>query len=64
MNRIGLVLASALLAMALAPSAQAQEPLISRQVLPNGLTVLVREDAAAGVVAISLQVRAGSRFES
>src|SRR4030095_1693756 len=39
-------------------------PSISRQVLPNGLTVLVREDAAVGVVAMSLQVRAGSRFES
>ena len=64
MSRIALVLAPVLLAMALAPSAQAQAPLISRQVLPNGLTVLVREDATAGVVAMSLQVRAGSRFES
>jgi zinc protease len=63
MSRIGLALAAILLA-GLAASAQAQEPLVSRQVLPNGLTVLVREDAAAGVVAMSLQVRAGSRFES
>ena len=63
MSRIGLALASILLA-GLAASAPAQEPLISRQVLPNGLTVIVREDAAAGVVARSLQVRAGSRFES
>jgi zinc protease len=64
MSRIGLSLASVLLAMGLAAAAGAQEPSVSRQVLPNGLTVLVREDAAAGVVAMSLQVRAGSRFES
>jgi zinc protease len=63
MNRIGLSLALILLA-GFALSAQGQEPSVSRQVLPNGLTVLVREDAAAGVVAMSLQVRAGSRFES
>jgi zinc protease len=63
MSRIALSLASILLA-ALAVSAPAQEPSVSRQVLPNGLTVLVREDTAAGVVAMSLQVRAGSRFES
>ena len=64
MSRIGLSLGSVLLAMGLVASALAQEPSVSRQVLPNGLTVLVREDAAAGVVAMSLQVRAGSRFES
>jgi predicted Zn-dependent peptidase len=64
MSHIGLSLGSIFLAMSLAASAQAQEPSVSRQVLPNGLTVLVREDAAAGVVAMSLQVRAGSRFES
>jgi zinc protease len=63
MNRIGLPLAVMLLA-GLAASAQAQEPSVSRQTLPNGLTVLVREDAAAGVVAMSLQVRAGSHYES
>jgi zinc protease len=64
MRRITPALAAVLLALGVAGVAQAQEPLISRHVLPNGLTVLVREDAAAGVVAISLQVRAGSRFES
>jgi len=37
---------------------------ITRHTLPNGLRVLVRSDAAAEVVALSLQVRAGSRFES
>jgi len=64
MSRIASSFAAVLLALGLAAAAQAQEPAISRQVLPNGLTVLVREDAAAGVVAMSLQVRAGSRFES
>jgi len=64
MSRIAPSFAAVLLALALAAVAEAQEPAISRQVLSNGLTVLVREDAAAGVVAMSLQVRAGSRFES
>jgi zinc protease len=63
MSPIRLSLATVVL-VGLAVSTHAQEPSVSRQVLPNGLTVLVREDAAAGVVAMSLQVRAGSRFES
>ena len=53
------------LALALAaPTALADAPVVTRHVLTNGLTVLVRENAAAPVVAVSLQVRAGSRFES
>lgn len=44
--------------------AGAQGSAVTRHVLPNGVRVLVREDASAGVVAISLQVRAGSRFET
>jgi len=32
--------------------------------MPNGMTVLVREDPGVGVVGASLQVRAGSLFES
>jgi zinc protease len=39
-------------------------PAVTRRVLPNGLTVLVRQDASIGVVAASLQVRAGSLFET
>src|SRR5213594_5231660 len=35
-----------------------------RHVLPNGMTVLVRENPAVPAVAVSLQVRAGSRFET
>ena len=65
MKRLGAPLASTLLALILAAaSAQAQEAQVAKQVLPNGLTVLVRENAAAGVVAVSIQVRAGSRFET
>jgi predicted Zn-dependent peptidase len=65
MKRLALALGSTFLALVLtAGSSQAQEPLVARQVLSNGLTVLVRENAAVGVVAVSLQVRAGSRFET
>jgi zinc protease len=56
-----------LLALVLAASATAAEattaPPVVRKVLPNGFTVLVREDASVGVMAVSLQVRAGSLFE-
>lgn len=37
---------------------------VARRVLSNGMTVLVREDPGVGVVAASLQVRAGSLFET
>jgi len=65
MIRLALSLASALLILVLTVlTAQAQAPPVAREVLPNGLTVLVRENDAAPVVAVSLQVRAGSRFET
>ena len=65
MTRVVLMLSSALMACALAlgVSHAADQP-VARQVLANGLTVLVRENPAVGVVAVSLQVRAGSRFET
>ena len=44
--------------------AHADDTRVTRTVLPNGLRVLVRENPAAGVVAVSLLVRAGSRFET
>jgi predicted Zn-dependent peptidase len=53
-----------LLLLAAATSAGADESRVTRTVLPNGLRVLVRENPAAGVVAISLLVRAGARFET
>ena len=65
MRRRGLPLGWALLAVVLAAAgAAAEEQPVARRVLPNGLTVLVRENPAVGVVAVSLQVRAGSRFET
>lgn len=41
----------------------AQPQGVAPYVLANGVRVLVREDVAAGVVAVSVQVRAGARFE-
>jgi zinc protease len=45
-------------------AAHADESRVTRTTLPNGLRVLVRENPAAGVVAISLLVRSGTRFET
>ncbi|HXG04055.1 MAG TPA: pitrilysin family protein [Candidatus Binatia bacterium] len=60
---MGLLLA---LLLAAVPSAAAADtaPAITRRVLDNGLRVLVREAPAAGVVAISFQVRGGSGDET
>ena len=59
---MSLVLAFVVLFVSVAPVA-AELPVV-RRVLANGMTVLVREDAGVGVVAASLQVRAGSLFET
>jgi zinc protease len=59
---MALVLAVLLLGGAV--STAADEARVTRTTLPNGLRVLVRENPAAGVVAVSLLVRAGSRFET
>lgn len=65
MKRIGLLLGWTFLGLAFTACAVAAQQLpVVRHVLPNGMTVLVRENAAVGVVAVSLQVRAGSRFET
>lgn len=59
------VLAHAVLLLLVLPAAAAAAtPNVTRHVLGNGMTVLVREDASADVVAMSLQVRAGSLFET
>jgi predicted Zn-dependent peptidase len=60
---MSLVLA-VLLVLAGVASAGADEARVTRTVMPNGLRVLVRENPAAGVVAVSLLVRAGARFET
>ena len=58
--RLGLALAL----VGIPSAAAAQPPGITRHLLPNGMTVIVRENPAAPVVTASLQVRAGSRFET
>jgi predicted Zn-dependent peptidase len=60
-SRLALVLIVALLPVL--PAGAAEVPVL-RRVLPTGMTVLVREDPGVGVVAASLQVRAGSMFET
>ncbi len=47
-----------------ASAAAAQTPGVSRTRLPNGLTVLVRENPTAPVVAVSLMVKMGTRWET
>ena len=57
-------LAVALLLLFVGPAwAQKAEP-VRQTRLPNGLTVIVRENAVAPVVALSLQVRMGTRWET
>ena len=57
-------LAAALLLLCAGPAcAQTAEP-VRQTRLPNGLTVIVRENAVAPVVALSLQVRMGTRWET
>jgi predicted Zn-dependent peptidase len=58
----GLAAALVLVAGLLAPAAAAGGA-VTRHVLPGGMRVLVREDSAAGVVAVSLQARSGPRLE-
>lgn len=59
---VAVVLVLALLAPA-AAWAQKAEPVIQRR-LPNGLTVIIRENPVAPVVAVSLLVRMGTRWET
>lgn len=47
-----------------AASAHAADAPVTQTTLPNGMRVIVRENASAGVVAATLLVRAGSRFEA
>ena len=42
----------------------AETSTVTRHVLPGGLRLLVREDPNAEVVAVSLQVKSGSRYET
>jgi zinc protease len=59
------IAAVALLLVVLAPTlVWAQSPAVGRARLPNGLTVLVRENPTAPVVAVSLMVKMGTRWET
>ena len=62
MSRLALVALA--LAMAAVAEAAGPPPAVSRHVLTNGFTVLVREDQGVGVAAAALHVRAGSLFET
>jgi len=63
-RRVGLVLRLAALALVPLTVGATEAPSVTRHVLPGGLRLLVREDASAQVVAVSLQVTSGSRFET
>src|SRR5262245_22008213 len=55
-----------MIAIAVGPVAPkaAEAPAVTRHVLLGGLRLIVREDSTSPVVAASLQVAAGSRFET
>jgi zinc protease len=63
MRRLRPAVAALLLVLAATP-AWAQVPSVTRTRLANGLTVLVRENPTAPVVAISLMVKMGTRWET
>ncbi len=63
MTRRGVLASVLIVALAFPPTGPAQTESVVRYTMPNGMRVLVREDPDAGVVAVSLQVRAGSGFE-
>src|SRR6266446_984983 len=67
LNRLGPGILSAVLVCAIALPALAAESgpgKVGRTRLPNGLTVLVRENPVAPVVAVSLQLKMGTRWET
>src|SRR5215475_6466488 len=61
--RVGMVVALLLLLMPSVVAAQTTVA-VTRSKLPNGLTVLVRENPEAPVVAYSVMVRMGTRTET
>src|SRR5262249_3724077 len=56
------LLALALVGLGAVPAAAATD--FTRTRLPNGMTILVRENASAPVVAMSLMVKMGTRWET
>jgi len=65
MKRLGLALLVGMVLGGLGPpTVAAQSGVVSRTRLPNGMTVLVRENPTALVVAVSVGVRMGTRWET
>ena len=60
---LGLIVAAGLTLIPSAAPASGHLPPVLRHRFPNGLTLLVRENPAAPVVAVSLQVKMGGRWE-
>src|ERR1700682_5173346 len=64
MSQLPTLALAALLAFLVPAAAAAQTSGVTRTVLPHGLTVLVRENREAPVVAYSLMVKMGTRTET
>ena len=63
-HTVVIALALATMAASLAGGAESTAGAVTRAKLGNGLVVLVRENPAAPVVAVSLQVKMGNRWET
>ena len=63
-RRVSLVLRLTALALVPLAAGATEAPSVTRHVLSGGLRLLIREDPSAQVVAVSLQVASGSRFET
>jgi zinc protease len=62
--RVGLWLGVTVLAIAPLTVTATDTPTVTREVLPGGLRLLIRDDSTAEVVTVSLQVRSGLRYET
>lgn len=63
MNQLRMILLSALILGAAAPTSAAQDLKVTEKVLPNGLKVLLKEEHKAPVVTFQVWYRVGSRNE-
>lgn len=63
-RRLVAALALAALGAGVAAAQPTAAVVVSKHVLPNGVRVLIREEASAGVIAVSLHVLGGSRLET
>jgi zinc protease len=63
-RRLRLVLCAAVFLLVPLAAEAGEAPNVTRHILPGGLRLLIRDDPNAQVVAISLQIRSGSRYET